>query len=71
MRRSFATALRRADLPRIRWYDLRHTFASWLVESGADLFTVQELMGHRDLTMTRRYAHLSMAHNRSAVDVLR
>jgi integrase len=71
VRRSFGTALRRADLPKIRWHDLRHTFASWLVESGADLFTVQELMGHRDLAMTRRYAHLSMAHKRSAIAVLR
>lgn len=67
VRRSFATALRRAGLPRIRWHDLRHTFASWLVESGADLFTVQELMGHRNLSMTRRYAHLSMRHKREAV----
>jgi len=46
---------------------MRHTFASWLVESGADLFTVQELMGHRNLSMTRRYAHLSMRHKREAV----
>lgn len=66
-RASFHTALSRAGLPRIRWHDLRHTFASWLVLGGADLFTVQELMGHANLAMTRRYAHLSMGHKREAL----
>lgn len=70
VRSSFKSALRRAGLPPIRWHDLRHTFASWLVLGGADLFTVQELMGHRSLSMTRRYAHLSMEHKRRAIETL-
>ena len=37
---------------------------------GADLFTVQELLGHKDISMTRRYSHLSGAHKRAAVALL-
>ena len=69
-RRSFKTAVNRAGLPDIRWHDLRHTFASWLVERGADLYTVQELMGHTSLSMTRRYAHLSPGHKRAAIELI-
>lgn len=70
VRRSFDTALKRAGLDRIRWHDLRHTFASRLVQRNANLFEVQELMGHRSLAMTRRYSHLSTQRLRDAVDLL-
>ncbi len=42
----------------------------WLVMSGANLKTVQELLGHKNITMTMRYAHLSQEHKKEAVNLL-
>lgn len=54
-------------LPHIRFHDLRHTYASWLVQAGVPLKAVQDLLGHSTLAMTQRYAHLSTDHLRDAV----
>lgn len=51
-------------------HSVRHTFASWLAIAGTPLRTIQELLGHADLRMTLRYAHLSPAHLRDAVEVI-
>jgi site-specific recombinase XerD len=59
-----------AALPGYTWHVNRHTFASRLVMAGVDLRTVAELMGHRTIQMTMRYAHLAPAHSASAVDAL-
>ncbi len=45
-----------------RWHDLRHTWASWHVQSGTPLFALQELGGWESSDMVRRYAHLSADH---------
>ena len=68
--RVFEPALKAAKIAGLRWHDLRHTFASRLVMAGVDLRTVQELMGHKTIAMTLRYAHLSPAHQLEAVQRL-
>jgi integrase len=64
---AFLRACRAAKIADFRLHDLRHTAASWLRMSGADLQDVAELLGHRDLRMTKRYSHLSPAHLSAAV----
>jgi integrase len=56
---SWDTARKMADLPDLRIHDLRHSFASFLVNAGRSLYEVQELLGHADIRTTSRYAHLN------------
>lgn len=48
-----------AGLPHLRLHDLRHQYASFLVNSGRTLYEVQQILGHSDPMVTQRYAHLS------------
>jgi len=67
LKRAFSRALSKAGIKDFRFHDLRHTFASQLVMAGVDIRTVQELLGHKKLSMTMRYSHLSQAHKKEAV----
>jgi integrase len=62
--------LQEAGIEDFHWHDCRHTFASRPIMAGVDLRTVQELLGHKTITMTLRYAHLSPTHQREAVQRL-
>lgn len=66
----FELAIKKAGIQKFTWHCLRHTFASRLVMAGVDLRTVQELMGHKTIQMTCRYAHLAPKHRLAAVQRL-
>jgi site-specific recombinase XerD len=67
-RRWLEKAAKAAGVKNFHWHDLRHTFASRLVMRGVDLRTVQELLGHKSILMTMRYAHLSKDHRAAAIE---
>jgi site-specific recombinase XerD len=69
-RRWFEPALAEAEIASFSWHCLRHTFASRLVMAGVDIRTVQELLGHKTIAMTVRYAHLAPKHTLAAVERL-
>jgi integrase len=68
--RAFKRALGEVGIEDFRFKDLRHTFASHVLMRGGTLKDVQELLGHKTMTMTLRYAHLSQEHKNRAVNLL-
>lgn len=64
--------IRRAlpDIAHFRFHDLRHTFASLLIKSGVDIYTVSKLLGHAQVTTTQIYSHLYEDHVQDAVKKL-
>jgi len=57
-----------AGLPHVRLHDLRHAYASFLVNSGRSLFEVQSILGHSEPKVTQRYSHLSSKSLQAAAD---
>ncbi|HSL99640.1 MAG TPA: tyrosine-type recombinase/integrase [Candidatus Limnocylindria bacterium] len=71
LRKVFAKVLKKAGLRQIRFHDLRHTFASWLIANGESLAYVKEQMGHHSIQITvDTYGHLIPGANREAVNRL-
>ena len=70
LKRQFEKAVAKAGLEGVTFHTLRHTCASHLVMAGVDLATVKEIMRHKSIDMTLRYAHLAPAHKKAAVDAL-
>ncbi len=70
LRRAFRKALHTANIQDLHFHDLRHTFATRLVQAGVDLYQVQTLLGHRSPVMTQRYAHHSSESLRDGVNLL-
>lgn len=67
VRTAWETALKRADIRDFRFHDLRHSCASYLAMNGASLAEIAEILGHKTLSMVKRYAHLSEAHTAGVV----
>ena len=70
LRRSFRLALKKAGIGDFHFHDLRHTFATRLVQAGVELYKVQRLLGHKSPIMTQRYAHHYPESLRDGVEVL-
>ncbi len=66
----FEKAVIDAKLEGVTFHTLRHTAASHVVMSGVDIATVREILRHKSIEMTLRYAHLSPNHKKSAVEAL-
>ncbi len=68
LRRPFNNALKAAGIEDFRWHDLRHCTASYLAMNGASPAEIAEVLGHKNLSMVKRYAHLSDGHVSSVVE---
>jgi integrase len=64
----FRKALARAGISDLHFHDLRHTFASFWMTRGGELYALKDILGHKTIAMTQRYAHLSPAYKRAMVD---
>jgi len=64
----FVPCLQDAEIEGYVWHCNRHTFCSWLAMAGATIKEIQELAGHKTITMSARYSHLSPAHKLSVVE---
>ncbi len=68
---AFKAAVRRSGVQPFTFHDLRHTYASNLAMAGVDIATVQELLGHKSINMTKRYSHPTLEHKKRAVEKIK
>jgi integrase len=68
LQHGFRNALERAGITDFHFHDLRHTFASQWMMAGGELYALKDILGHKTIAMTQRYAHLSPAYKRAMVD---
>jgi integrase len=69
LRNIYSPALRKAEIQGACWHTLRHTAASRRIMAGADLFSVKEVLGHRDIETTLRYAQLAPQHMQDTINM--
>lgn len=70
LRRAFRAAIKKATIEDFHFHDLRHTFATRLIQGGVDIYKVQRLLGHKSPIMTQRYAHHYPESLRDGVELL-
>jgi integrase len=63
------SALERAEINDMRFHDLRHTFASHFLMNGGDLYTLKEILGHKDITTTSRYLTITTEPKSKAMEI--
>ncbi|MFC1650872.1 tyrosine-type recombinase/integrase [Candidatus Latescibacterota bacterium] len=68
--KAFKTALKRTGIEDFRFHDLRHTAASWMVQSGASIYAVKDILGHSNVRTTQRYAHHSPEYLGTQINLL-
>jgi len=70
IKKSFHTVLKKAGIEDFRFHDFRHTAATRMLEKGADIRTVQEILGHSSVSVTERYTHTNANKKKSAIELL-
>ena len=70
VKKGFKSACLKAGVKNLRFHDLRHTFATRLIEKGADIITIRDLLGHSSVRVTERYAHSQDKRKIEAVNCL-
>ena len=68
VRYAWRQALKQAEIADFRFHDLRHSAASYLAMNGASLVEIADVLGHKTLSMVKRYTHLSEGHTRGVLD---